>query len=61
MEVCKVGELLVVRSKIKEFAKNMNVAGDFADVLSQKVSEMVKQACKRASDNGRKTIQARDL
>ena len=56
-----MGELLVVRSKIKEFAKNMNVAGDFADVLSQKVSEMVKQACKRASDNGRKTIQARDL
>jgi len=27
-------ELLVVRSKIKDFAKNMNVAGDFADALS---------------------------
>ena len=56
-----MAELLVVRSKIKEVVKNMNVAGDFADALSQKVAELVKDACKRASDNGRKTVQSRDL
>ena len=56
-----MAELLVVRSKIKEFAKNMNVAGDFAEALSSKVVDLVKDACKRASDNGRKTVQSRDL
>ena len=56
-----MAELLVVRSKIKDFAKNMNVAGDFAEALSQRVEQLVKEACKRASENGRKTIQARDL
>ena len=54
-------ELLVVRSKIKDFAKNMNVAGDFADALSNKVEVIVKEACKRAEANGRKTVQSRDL
>ena len=56
-----MAELLVVRSKIKEVVKNMNVAGDFADTLSDKVMVLVKDACKRASENGRKTVQSRDL
>jgi len=56
-----MAELLVVRSKIKDFAKNMNVAGDFAESLSAKVEVLVKEACKRASENGRKTVQSRDL
>lgn len=56
-----MAELLVVRSKIKDFAKNMNVSGDFAEALSSKVEMLVKEACKRASENGRKTVQSRDL
>ena len=56
-----MAELLVVRSKLKEAAKNMNVASDFADALSKEVEEMVKKACKRADENGRKTVQPRDL
>ena len=56
-----MAELLVVRSKIKDHAKNMNVSGDFAEALSAKVDQLVKDACKRASENGRKTVQSRDL
>ncbi len=56
-----MADLLVVRSKIKDAAKGMNVAGDFAEALSQKVAEMIKQACERAKQNNRKTIQRKDL
>ena len=56
-----MAELLVVRSKIKDAAKGMNVAGDFAEALSGKVGELVKDACRRAKENGRATIKARDL
>ncbi|MDO8628374.1 MAG: DUF1931 domain-containing protein [Nanoarchaeota archaeon] len=56
-----MSELLVVRSKIKDAAKNMNVAGDFAEELSKKVEVLVKDAMRRAKENGRATIKARDL
>jgi len=57
----KMAELLVVRSKIKDYTKNMNVAGDLAEGLSAKVEQLIKEACKRAEANGRKTVQSRDL
>ena len=56
-----MAELLVVRSKIKDVVKNMNVAGDLAEGLSDKVEQLIKDACKRAEANGRKTVQSRDL
>ena len=56
-----MAELLVVRSKIKDYTKNMNVAGDLAEGLSAKVEQLIKEACKRAEANGRKTVQSRDL
>ena len=56
-----MGELLVVRSKIKEVAKGMNVAGDFADALSDKVEMLIKEAMRRSKENKRSTIQPRDL
>ncbi len=56
-----MAELLVVRSKIKDAAKGMNVSGDFADALSSLVDWHIKKACDRAKANGRKTVQARDL
>ena len=52
---------LVVRSKIKDFIKDMNVSGDFADALSKKVEMMIKDAMERAKANGRRTVQSRDL
>ncbi len=56
---------LVVKAKIKEYAKVddklLNVSGDFADRLSERVECMIKDACKRAKDNGRNTVMAKDL
>ena len=61
-----MAELLVVRSKIKDYAKNkkgetLNVSGDFADALSGRVEEMIKDAIRRAEENSRRTVQPRDL
>ncbi len=56
-----MSEILVVRSKVKDAAKGMNVAGDFADALSDRVQLLVNDACRRAKDNGRATVKARDL
>lgn len=56
-----MGELVVVRSKVKDFAEGMNVAGNFADALSEKVVGLIKEAAKRAKENGRKTLKPCDL
>jgi histone H3/H4 len=53
--------MLVVKSKIKEFAKGANVSGDFANALDKKVESLIADACERAKANGRKTVQSRDL
>lgn len=55
-----MADLLVVKAKIKEVTK-LNVAGDFADALSKQVENLVKDAERRAKDNGRATVKARDL
>lgn len=56
---------LVVKAKIREYAKVddkvLNVSGDFADKLSEKVESMIRDACRRAKDNGRSTVMAKDL
>ena len=54
-------EMLIVKSKVKDVAKNHNVAGDFAEALNEVIVWYVMQACERAKANGRRTIQARDL
>ena len=56
-----MADSLVVKAKIKDVAKGYNVAGDFADALSDKVEMLVKDAVKRAEANGRKTVMAKDL
>jgi histone H3/H4 len=60
LEVEILGELLVVRSKIKEMTK-LNVASDFADALSKEVERLLKRAEERAKANKRSTLQPRDL
>lgn len=57
---------VVVRSQIKEIAKNSdyaidNISGDFADKLNEKVTAMITEACRRAHENQRKTVMGRDL
>jgi histone H3/H4 len=56
---------LIVKSNLKEAAtvdgKSLNISGDFADTLNAKVQALVKDACRRATDNGRSTVMAKDL
>lgn len=56
-----MADLLVVRSKIKDYCEGCNVAGDFADALSVEVIKMVKKAAERAKANNRKTVQSKDI
>lgn len=53
--------MLVVKSKIKEYIKDCNVAGDFAEALNNEIKDLIKKAEARCKANGRKTVQARDL
>ena len=52
---------LIVKSKIKEAVKGLNVAGDVANALNKKVEKLLEEAAERAKANGRRTLQARDL
>ena len=56
-----MGELVVVRSKIKEHAQGLNVAGDFAEALHEEVVKLIKKAAERAKENKRGTLKPRDL
>jgi histone H3/H4 len=59
--VIYMGSFLVVKAKIKEIAQGFNVAGDVADVLEKKVTNLIKEACDRAKANGRKTLMGKDF
>lgn len=56
---------LVVKAKVKDYTKvdgkQLNVSGDFADALSGKVEGLIQDACRRAKENGRSTVMAKDL
>ena len=52
---------LVVRSKLKEYIKDMNVSGDFSEALSKKCEQLIKDAIEREKANGRRTVQSRDI
>ncbi|MFH1972568.1 MAG: DUF1931 domain-containing protein [archaeon] len=56
-----MADMVVVRSKIKENAEGMNVAGNFAEALNVEVMDLIKKACNRAKENKRSTVQPRDL
>tara|TARA_Y100000310_G_scaffold342895_1_gene448119 strand:+ start:6943 stop:7116 length:174 start_codon:yes stop_codon:yes gene_type:complete len=57
--------MIIVKAKIKEFAKvnekSLNVAGDVAEKLNNKVATLIKQASMRAKENGRNTLMAKDF
>ena len=52
---------LIVRSKVKSTVKGMRFAGDFYGALDKKVEEVLREAAKRAKENGRATIRPVDL
>jgi len=56
-----MADMVVVRSKIKQYAQGCNVSGDFADGLNDEVVALIKKASVRAKENNRKTVSRRDL
>jgi histone H3/H4 len=60
---------LIVKSNIKKVVKDLqgkeenvtSVADEVGMALERKVEEVLRDGIKRAKDNGRKTLQARDL
>ena len=56
-----MSDLLVVKAKIKDAAKDCNVSGDFADALDKKLRQLVADACERAKSNNRRTVMGKDL
>ncbi|MFC1741954.1 histone-like protein [Nanoarchaeota archaeon] len=56
-----MGDMLVVKAKLKDVCKGFNVAGDLAEGLSGKVGAAVDDAVKRADGNGRKTVMGKDV
>ncbi|MBI2138470.1 DUF1931 domain-containing protein [Candidatus Woesearchaeota archaeon] len=60
-----MGKKVIINSNLKEYAKaydkQLFISGDFPERLNQKVIEMIRDAAKRAKENQRTTIMARDL
>ena len=52
---------LTVKSAVKEHLTDQNVSSDFYDALDNEVADLLDNAARRAEDNDRKTVQARDL
>ncbi|WP_458188876.1 DUF1931 domain-containing protein [Haladaptatus sp. NG-WS-4] len=52
---------LIVKAAVKDQLEEHNVASDFYDALDEEVAEVLDNAARRAEENDRKTVQARDL
>ncbi|MBI3027489.1 hypothetical protein HYY70_05225 [Candidatus Woesearchaeota archaeon] len=56
---------VIVKSQVKELAKIENkplsVSEEFYTALEEKTKKVIEEACKRARQNSRNTIMARDL
>jgi len=52
---------LIIKSKIKEAVKELQVSSDVPEALNKKVEALLKEASERAKQNGRRTLYARDL
>ena len=52
---------VIVKAAVKGELSDVNVSSDFYDALDEEVSELLEDAARRADENDRKTVQARDL
>ena len=56
---------VIVKSQVKELAKldgkSLSVAEEFYNALDEEVKKIIEKACKRAKQNSRNTVMARDL
>lgn len=58
-----MAESVVVQSKLKEAVKGLELRmdGNLPDALNAKVHEILRDAAKRAKENGRSTLRPYDL
>ncbi|MCK6440594.1 MAG: hypothetical protein L6Q71_10410 [Planctomycetes bacterium] len=61
--MAKDREVLVVASKVKEYikGKKMMSSGDLPEALSNALYDIIDKAANRAKENGRQTVQPRDV
>jgi histone H3/H4 len=52
---------LIVKAAVRDAVDGLNVGGEFYDELDAEVQALLDDAERRAQDNGRKTVGARDL
>ncbi len=60
---CGSKEMLVVGTKVKNYIKSKGVmsSADVLDALNDAVYCLLEKAVERAKENGRKTVQGRDV
>ena len=56
---------VIIKSQVKELAKidskPLSVSEEFYRALEEKNKQLIQEACKRAKQNSRNTVMARDL
>lgn len=56
--------MIVVRTQIKEIVKAEginNISEDFLERLDAKVHEVIRESCRRAKENQRRTVMGKDI
>ncbi|MBI2666276.1 DUF1931 domain-containing protein [Candidatus Woesearchaeota archaeon] len=56
--------MVTIRTQVKDLLKQLgvdNMSGDFQNKLDEKVKQVLLDACKRAQENGRRTVMGRDI
>jgi len=56
--------MLVVRTQVKEIVKDCgvnNISEDFSEKLDEKVKQLIETSCRRAKENGRRTLMGKDV
>ena len=53
--------MLVSKTGIKEICEDMSISSDFYPAIEEKVKQIIKEACNRASANSRRTVMGKDL
>ena len=58
--------MLTVKTQVKEILKESgfrveNISNDFMDHLDEKVKQLILDAVRRAKENGRRTVMAKDV
>ena len=57
--------MITVRTQVKDIVKEANlgvnnISEDFTERLDEKVKKIVEEACRRAKEDGRKTVMGKD-